>query len=88
MGGTGALIRGAGQPDRGPGRASVRLQRRGEADPVERGRATGVLLEGGERIAADVVVSNADSAWTYRHLLAPEHRKRWTDAQDRARRFR
>ena len=23
---------------------------------------------------ADVVVSNADSAWTYRHLLAPEHR--------------
>lgn len=30
-------------------------------------------------LAADVVVSNADSAWTYRHLVAPEARKRWTD---------
>jgi phytoene desaturase len=25
------------------------------------------------------VVSNADSAWTYRHLVAPEHRRRWTN---------
>jgi phytoene desaturase len=33
-----------------------------------------------------VVVSNADSAWTYRHLLAPEHRHRWTDKRiERAR---
>jgi phytoene desaturase len=33
-----------------------------------------------------IVVSNADSATTYRKLLAPEHRKRWTDAKlDRAR---
>ncbi len=27
----------------------------------------------------DLVVSNADSAWTYRHLLPPEARSRWTD---------
>ena len=34
----------------------------------------------------DIVVSNADSAWTYRHLLAPEHRRRWTDRRiERAR---
>jgi phytoene desaturase len=46
---------------------------------VADGRATGVELVNGERIAADVVVSNADSAWTYKHLLAPEHRRRWTD---------
>ncbi len=43
-------------------------------------------MAGGEHIAADVVVSNADSAWTYRHLIAPEHRKRWTDRRiERAR---
>ncbi|MBV9811427.1 MAG: phytoene desaturase [Acetobacteraceae bacterium] len=41
--------------------------------------ATGVRLASGERLAAEVVVSNADSAWTYRHLLAPAHRRRWTD---------
>ncbi len=33
-----------------------------------------------------MVVSNADSATTYRHLVAPEHRKRWTDKRiDKAR---
>lgn len=42
-------------------------------------RATGVELASGERIPARVVVSNADSASTYRHLIAPEHRRRWTD---------
>jgi len=25
------------------------------------------------------VVSNADTAWTYRNLIAPEHRRHWTD---------
>jgi phytoene desaturase len=33
------------------------------------GRATGVLLENGERIAADVVIANADLPYVYRHLL-------------------
>jgi len=41
--------------------------------------AVGVRLTTGEEIAAEVVVSNADSAWTYRHLLPPEARRRWTD---------
>ncbi len=36
-------------------------------------------LESGEELQADVVVSNADSAWTYKHLLPTEHRHRWTD---------
>ena len=46
---------------------------------VEHGRVTGVELADGERLAADIVVSNADTAWTYRHLVAPEHRPHWTD---------
>jgi Phytoene dehydrogenase and related proteins len=53
---------------------------------VDAGRATGVRLGTGERIAADVVVSNADSAFTYRNLLPAAVRKRWTDRRiDRAR---
>lgn len=46
---------------------------------VTGGRAQGVRLASGERIAADVVVSNADAAWTYRHLVAASARRRWTD---------
>jgi phytoene desaturase len=46
---------------------------------VKDGRATGVVLEGGEELAADIVVSNADSAWTYKHLLADHKRRRWSD---------
>ena len=42
-------------------------------------RAVGVQLTSGETIAAEIVVSNANSAWTYRHLLSPEVRRRWTD---------
>lgn len=43
---------------------------------VERGRATGVELESGERIAADVVVSNADPSWVYDRMIEPQHRRR------------
>jgi phytoene desaturase len=39
------------------------------------------VLENGERLRADVVVSNADSATTYRKLLAPSARRRWSDAR-------
>jgi len=46
---------------------------------LEGRRARGVLLASGERIDADVVVSNADSAWTYRHLVDESVRKRWTN---------
>jgi phytoene desaturase len=46
---------------------------------VSNRRATGVTLANGETLAADIVVSNADSAHTYRSMIAPEHRRRWTD---------
>jgi phytoene desaturase len=41
--------------------------------------ATGVQLASGERIKSDIVVSNADAAWTYRKLLPASARRRWTD---------
>jgi phytoene desaturase len=80
IGGTGSLVRGLVGLIEGQG-GSVSCDRGVAQITVEGGRATGVQLESGEWIGADVVVSNADSAWTYRHLLAPEHRKRWTDAR-------
>ncbi len=53
---------------------------------TEDGKAIGVRLASGEAIAADIVVSNADSAWTYRKLLPAADRHRWTDKKlDRSR---
>lgn len=46
---------------------------------VDNGRATGVELADGERIAADIVVSNADAAWTYKHLVGDVPRRVWSD---------
>ena len=46
---------------------------------VEQGVAKGVRLASGDTLAADVVVSNADAAWTYRYLIPSSARKRWTN---------
>ena len=78
MGGTGRLVTGLVGLIEGQGN-QVRCKAKVEQILVEGGRAAGVRLEGGERLSADIVVSNCDSAWTYRHLVAPEHRKRWTN---------
>ena len=80
MGGTGSLVRGLVGLIEGQG-GVLRCHARVAEITVAQGAATGVRLASGETLAADVVVSNADSATTYRHLLAPEHRKRWTDAR-------
>jgi phytoene desaturase len=85
MGGTGSLVNGlvgliAAQGNR------IRYGAEVEAITLAGRRATGVRLRGGETLAADIVVSNADSAWTYRHLLPAGARRRWTDRRiERAR---
>jgi phytoene desaturase len=85
MGGTGALVTGLVKLLTQLG-VRVRCNAAVERIVVEDGRARGVMLEGGERVDADIVVSNADTAWTYRHLVAPEHRRVWSDRKlDRAR---
>ena len=80
IGGTGALVNGLVGLIEGQG-GSLRCNAEVERIVVARGRATGVRLSGGEAIEADIVVSNADSAWTYRYLLDPADRKKWTDAR-------
>ncbi len=78
MGGTGALIRGMVKllAERG---VAVRCNAEVKRIVVEGGRATGVELADGSVQRADIVVSNADTAWTYKHLIAPEHRRHWSD---------
>ncbi|MCR9221192.1 MAG: phytoene desaturase [Alphaproteobacteria bacterium] len=80
MGGTGALVRGMADLIEGQGNR-VRYGVEVERIEVEDGRAAGVRLADGERVAADLVISNADSAWTYGKLLADAPRKRWSDAK-------
>jgi phytoene desaturase len=78
IGGTGALVQGLLNLIDGLG-GELRLNSDVAEIVVESGRATGVRLKNGELIAADIVVSNADSAWTYRHLVPSAARRRWTD---------
>jgi len=77
-GGTGALVQGMVRLIEGQGNA---LRCGAEVDKilVQDGKAAGVRLASGEEIAADVVVSNACAAFTYRHLLRDTPRRRWTD---------
>ena len=84
MGGTGALVNGMVDLIEGQG-GRVRFNAEVEQIVVRNGTATGVRLAGGETLDADIVVSNADSASTYRHLLSETPRRRWTNRRlDRA----
>lgn len=67
-GGTGALIAGLvkGFEDLG---GRMLLNAPVERIMIENGRATGVVLEGGQQISADMVASNADVVHTYDKLL-------------------
>jgi phytoene desaturase len=86
MGGTGRIVAGLVKLIEGQGNA-VRLN--AEVDSIEAANrhASSVTLKSGEVIPADIVVSNADAAWTYRKLLAPEHRRRWTNRRIETSRF-
>ena len=78
MGGTGKIVDGMVKLIEGQAN-QLRLNAEVASINVTAGHANSVTLINGETINADVVVSNADAAWTYRKLVAPEHRKRWTN---------
>ncbi|KAA2238062.1 phytoene desaturase [Salinarimonas soli] len=78
MGGTGSLVKGLVGLIQGQGNR-VRCGAEVAEITTEGRRATGVRLATGEILPADIVVSNADSAWTYRHLVPAHLRRRWTD---------
>jgi phytoene desaturase len=78
IGGTGKLVQGLVELIAGQG-GRVLCNREVRAITVRDRVATGVRLASGEEVAADVVVSNADSASTYRQLVPAQVRKRWSD---------
>ena len=78
MGGTGRIVEAMGNLIRSQG-TSIRLDAEVDQITTESGRVTGVRLKNGEQLNADLVVSNADAAWTYRHLLSETKRRKWTD---------
>ncbi|MDZ7651672.1 MAG: phytoene desaturase family protein [Burkholderiaceae bacterium] len=83
IGGTGSLVQGLVKLLESRG-GSLRLNAEVRADHGRRTRRRAPpasTLASGERLAADIVVSNADSAWTYKHLVEPQHRRHWTDAR-------
>ena len=78
MGGTGALVNGLIGLVESQGN-KIRYNATVDSISVQNGRATGVVLDNGEAINADIVVSNADIGWTYANLLRDTPRRRWTD---------
>ena len=85
MGGTGSLVEGLARLIPGQG-STLRCNAAVREIIVENGTARGVRLESGEELRADVVVSNADSATTYRYLVPASARSRWTNRRiERAR---
>ncbi len=86
MGGVGKLVEGLVGLIQGQGNA-VRLEADVAEILVDNGRASGVRLATGERIDAEIVVSNADAAWTYGKLLAKGATTRWTQGKLRRARY-
>jgi phytoene desaturase len=78
MGGTGSIIKGLVGLLNGLG-VKIRYGSTVKKINIVDGGVTGVTLENGDVLYANKVVSNADTAWTYKNLIEPEHRKIWTD---------
>jgi phytoene desaturase len=80
VGGTGAIITAMGRLFETLG-GKIHLNAEISEITVEEGkrRVTGVRLGDGSLVKADHVVSNADVAFTYQNLIAPQYRRKNTD---------
>ncbi|MER3450726.1 MAG: phytoene desaturase [Thermus sp.] len=78
LGGTGALVRGLERKFLELG-GKVRYQAPVRRILVRSRKVEGVVLESGEKIPAEIVVSNADYVHTYAQLLPPEARSLLTE---------
>lgn len=78
MGGTGSIVNAFEKLITEQG-GNFHLEAEVEEILVTNGKATGVRLKNGETLKADAVVSNADVAFTYKNLINPKHRKKYTD---------
>ena len=78
LGGTGAIVNAFEQLITEQG-GKIYLETEVDEILVTNGKATGVRLGNGEIIEADTVVSNADVAFTYKNMIKPTHRRKYTD---------
>jgi phytoene desaturase len=86
MGGTGSIVKAMGRLFEELG-GTVHLNTEVNQILVKNGQAVGVELKNGEKIAADVVVSNADVAYTYLNMIPSEHRRVNADWRIRAKKY-
>ncbi|HEX8492585.1 MAG TPA: phytoene desaturase [Pyrinomonadaceae bacterium] len=88
MGGTGALVRAFTQLFAESG-GVIRLEAEVSEIVINEstGRANGVRLKSGEFFPADAVVSNADVAFTYLHLVPSRFRRKYTERKVRAMKY-
>ncbi|MEP1150986.1 MAG: phytoene desaturase [Balneola sp.] len=78
MGGTGAIVNAFEKLITEQG-GKFQLETEVDEILVKNGKATGVRLKDGEILEADIVISNADVGFTYKKLINPTHRKKYTD---------
>ena len=78
LGGTGAIVNAFEQLITEQG-GKIYLETEVDEILVTNGKATGVRLGNGEIIGADTVVSNADVAFTYKNMIKPTHRRKYTN---------
>ena len=79
MGGTGQVVTGLTRLIEVHQGNTIRYNADVDRILLANGRVSAVRLTSGETVTADIVVSNADSAWTYGKLLPSEASRRWTD---------
>jgi phytoene desaturase len=78
LGGTGAVVEGLGRLIRElGGRIHLNADVQEITVAADGRRVTGIRLADGSTRLADDVISNAEVAFTYKHLIPPAHRKGW-----------
>ncbi|MEM0966427.1 MAG: phytoene desaturase [Verrucomicrobiota bacterium] len=78
MGGTGSLVNGLVRMFQDIG-GKIELNAKVEEIVVDGGAVKEVRVSDGRTFPAEVVISNGDVANTYRKMVHPRHRKKWTD---------
>ena len=77
-GGTTSLVKALGKLIKEVG-GEIRLNCTVKQILIENNAAKGVLLENGEKIYSDIVVSNSDPIFTYKNLVKEEYRNKWSN---------
>ena len=78
LGGTGAIVEGMGRLFAELG-GQVHLNAEVKEMMIDQRRVSGIQLVDGTIHRADDIVSNADVAFTYRHLIPEQHRRKYTN---------